>query len=872
MTEDLHELKLREKTNTEKMNILNQQVKKLQDQLERETVSKERALKELDLLKRKAEEKARDSLNLSTQIAKEFNLLHENVEGEKEEDYNEMVQEVLLLREEVTYLKEQLRLHHAGKTENTLLKENQSLRQSMRQSINPDGISIQGSPNRRIAEIKDESPNKEQLNLQIKKLTTENEDLSDKLDNTIKKLKLLQNLQMDSQVRQINSNNNPIEMATNESAKLKAELMIKKNELEAEKKQNTQFIKQMERINQELVDKLGVENEKLKKEKMDLLNKVNILMEKNIDMNKQLDLNNVYMNNDIKNLKIQTLEGDNLNLRQQLKEGQGANQRMAELEDQVLVLKTRLLDADRDYKDELESLHKEINQLETDKLNAEHHIGRQNQAVTNMDKKIGELELHKKRLTIYLTQFQKKYKQLRNDNKALKAQVKAAPIISANGEMVPNEGNILVTESDSSDWDKYSGLQDGDEVSPGNGKFKSAVQDLVSGLIPSDRTEKEGPIDSSALSPNKEELQKAIQMSHSEIGISDSNLKKKDEAMRVSGINIKHAGRLPPLQGSDSLHMSNKNLQTSGGLINNIGTEKGNFVIHQGKRATSHGYRGGQNSGQNKTTYMVDGKRMNEIEYQTYLNNLKNRQSRQKSGLTSSSATNIQSGVQQTRSRSAPRQYSTEQQSGQNFGGLIQPDYSYGYRTASSGFNKLPGVQITNNYSSNRGLLKRPPLPISTDLYKIQPADYNVQRFGSKQRRVQSYQGAGEQNSEVEVPVIIENRNRTMVETTTNGELDPNRDAHEIVTNAYNTVMHQYGGTNRDRVPNFASVEDSGDMNRTVSSQLTYGTVDGLGYSRRLSGMNIGGAGTNGNFMATMNYSNSTGLNDLISRYNQTKL
>jgi hypothetical protein len=38
-------------------------------------------------------------------------------------------------------------------------------------------------------------------------------------------------------------------MVTNESAKLRSDLMIKKNELETEKKQNAQFLRQIERIN-----------------------------------------------------------------------------------------------------------------------------------------------------------------------------------------------------------------------------------------------------------------------------------------------------------------------------------------------------------------------------------------------------------------------------------------------------------------------------------------------------------------------------------------------------------------------------------------------------------------------------------------------
>jgi hypothetical protein len=41
----------------------------------------------------------------------------------------------------------------------------------------------------------------------------------------------------------------------------------------------------------------------------------------------------------------------------------------------------------------------------------------------------------------------------------------------------------------------------------------------------------------------------------------------------------------------------------------------------------------GVTTGGNKTTYMVDGKRMSEMEYRVYITNMKNKQARQLAGL-----------------------------------------------------------------------------------------------------------------------------------------------------------------------------------------------------------------------------------------------
>ena len=161
---------------------------------------------------------------------------------------------------------------------------------------------------------KDTVVNASDLDTKMRNLVKENEELSMKLNNTEKKLKLLQNLQMDSQIRQIGSNN-PIEMASNETARLKAELMIKKNEADTEKRQSALFIKQMDQINKELVDKLSEENDKLKADKMDLFVKSNQLIERNMELTKQLDMHKVNLDNSAKTYRIQSLQEDNQELK-----------------------------------------------------------------------------------------------------------------------------------------------------------------------------------------------------------------------------------------------------------------------------------------------------------------------------------------------------------------------------------------------------------------------------------------------------------------------------------------------------------------------------------------------------------------------------
>ena len=347
IAEDLHDLQLRDKTNTEKLMLMNEQLQKLQGELIKTSELKEKALSQLEQLKKEKDLANRDSLNLSNQISVDFDKAGASNKAKlsKEEEYNDMVQELLMLREEVNYLRQHNQLVIADEREDAQIKNSQMLRESARASLDPNQSILQ-NVSKHISTIKhipkDTLVNNSELECKLRNISKENEELSMKLNNTEKKLKLLQNLQMDSQIRQIGSNNNPIEMATNETARLKAELMIKKNEVETEKKQSALFIKQMEQINKELVDKLSDENDKLKEEKMDLLVKSNQLIERNMELTKQIDLNKVNLDNSAKTYRIKSLQEDNQELKNQIGQAKEQKDRIFELEEQVIFSLTAL--------------------------------------------------------------------------------------------------------------------------------------------------------------------------------------------------------------------------------------------------------------------------------------------------------------------------------------------------------------------------------------------------------------------------------------------------------------------------------------------------------------------------------------------------
>ena len=138
IAEDLNEVRLRDKASTEKLMIMSTQLKNSQDLLEKETIDKEKILRELDALKKKMNDKERDSLNLSTQIAREFDLAGKKGQLDRETEVNDMLQDNLLLKEEVQYLKEQLRLHQTDKNEANSKQTLENFRQSINRSFNQE--------------------------------------------------------------------------------------------------------------------------------------------------------------------------------------------------------------------------------------------------------------------------------------------------------------------------------------------------------------------------------------------------------------------------------------------------------------------------------------------------------------------------------------------------------------------------------------------------------------------------------------------------------------------------------------------------------------------------------------------------------------
>ena len=150
-------------------------------------------------------------------------------------------------------------------------------------------------------------------------------------------------------------------------------------------------------------------------------------------------------------------------------------------------------------------------------------------------------------------------------------------------------------------------------------------------------------------------------------------------------------------------------------------------------------------------------------------------------------------------------------------------------------------------------------------MYKIVPSDYQSVRYGTEPRQyAPATVQIGNQMRRLSPKISPEIKARNV----NNINFDPVLDAREVVSNAYNNLMSQYGYRDNNDAAVYNSQRNQSEMGNTVSSQMTYGTADKFGLERRASGAD---AGSNGKFVETMSYSNSGGLNDLIKRYNQTQ-
>lgn len=360
LKEDLDEIKLRDKGNNEKLIVLNDNLKRFEDMYEKEKAEKEKYRKELDDMKNREQEKKLKAL--SSQIEDQF----------PPGDYNELSQEVVFLREENEFLKNRLQ----ERNNKPLKKEN---------SKKEDNIGNLVKTNERIKELENEKEKVENL-----------------YKKTLKKLRILQSL--DSDIAKKDSNE--ILMKPNSIEHLKEQLRVKNNELITEKKQNKDYIKELEKINNDLVKKLNSDNKKLKSEKNDLLGKLNQLMDKNAKTSQQLDMTQIYLKNDASLAKIKSLEEDNNRLRKELSDLRKNNFEDENPKIDFLNLQRKNIQKDKEYGENLQKLHSEIKQLQGERINQQNHIEKQNNAIQNIFKNLEKEKKDKKILSTYIRKFQ----------------------------------------------------------------------------------------------------------------------------------------------------------------------------------------------------------------------------------------------------------------------------------------------------------------------------------------------------------------------------------------------------------------------------------------------------------------------------------
>ena len=194
-----------------------------------------------------------------------------------------------------------------------------------------------------------------------------------------------------------------------------------------------------------------------------------------------------------------------------------------------------------------------------------------------MNAKIDELELHKKRLGLYITDFQTKYKNVKVQNE------KVQNVISQS-----NSGDSKMSE-----MDKYSSQHESEDLQTGLNIFKGSVSDVVGGLNTQLEVVTHGVSQTTQLQQqlrqsHHSEAQSVQQVQVHKAENQSSAHTKKDVSTVVQG------HKLPP---------KNPNVQSSARLE------------HQDYVGKHH---------QPEVTYMVDNKKMSEAEYRVYRQNLDN--------------------------------------------------------------------------------------------------------------------------------------------------------------------------------------------------------------------------------------------------------
>ena len=414
MNEDLRELQLRDKTNAEKLHILESQNDKLQEKLEKEIIAKEKAEKELQRMRTLNLDQTKKGLG--SQIEDQF------VDNEK---YTELLQEVVLLREENKYANDQLK--HYLKQVKT--KESPYL---YRSNVNkhPGDIPGANKANSALAEAAEKfsripKTQLEKLQKDLKKAETDKEKFKKLYENGKKKLKLMEQMKDVDQDRGSIFSQGLKKMAENlvasgggnslnqrgglggpadpsEVAQLKADLLMKTNLLEVQRQEHKKYLGEVERMNQELAEKMRAENYKLKREKSELMAKLDSLMEKNLSASKKLDRAQLFMQNDASMVKIKCLKEDNDLLRRQLSDLRRGGNASINLSNKLLQMKNELTKKDRDHKEALKKLHAEAVKAEGEKVNLQHHITVQQQAINKLHSGLNKKKMDVNKLSAYI--------------------------------------------------------------------------------------------------------------------------------------------------------------------------------------------------------------------------------------------------------------------------------------------------------------------------------------------------------------------------------------------------------------------------------------------------------------------------------------
>lgn len=361
--EDLDELQLKDKTNTEKITILKEKLKRIEKIYEKEKDEKERLEKEIRGIK--------DKEFQNSKLKNKNNLLSD----EWMKNFNEISQEAVFLREENEFLNEKLRKHMNSLKNQDANKETKKLMEYQNQDI-------------------------------LKESQNKSKKFEDLYRKTLKKLRILQSL---DDVPGTGDLPHKEEKRDDQVTRLRIKLKAKNSELEAEKRKNKDYIREIERVNKELVDKITRDNTNLKIEKSGLLAKLNKLLENNVKTSQKLDLAEATLGRKAGVARINSLEEDNERLRKKLSEFRRGSEENSEdiLGEKIMQLKKALLKNDQDYKEALKKLHGDLKALEGERINQQHQHERQNTAIKNLYDALEKEKKSRKVLSLYIIKLHK---------------------------------------------------------------------------------------------------------------------------------------------------------------------------------------------------------------------------------------------------------------------------------------------------------------------------------------------------------------------------------------------------------------------------------------------------------------------------------